>query len=623
MRYENIKSELSQFKKMRVKKRIKHYNHFIFFDTETNELLTDNYKELTLKLGYALYWDKFNNKFKDIVFYNKDDFWKWVFEISKDKEIIMFAHNTDFDFKVLDGLRSIVSNDYNLTNFWVDACFKLEFQKDNTIIHIWDTMNYFKNFSLAELGQIIDFKKLKVDFKNVDENTLLTYCKRDVEILYKIVKLLMEFLELKDLSELKSTVGSLSFNIFRYKFMKKDIFLHDFKEVKKIEIESYRGGFTDCFKIGSFKEKLYLLDVNSMYPFQMLKYKSPSKLFEYRHHNGKEDLFQLMNFALQRKMDIIAKVHITLDKDHAYILNRVEINKCKKTTRLSGNFWITLTTPEIKYVLKYGKINMIQEIAIYENVYLFKEFVEYFFELRMKFKKENNKPFELFCKIILNCLYGKFAQKEFIFEEIGTSDKFDIKSYLVYFIDKVEIYNHIGNTIYRISKTNNEGEYSFTAISSIITAYARMYLVDLILIAGSENVYYSDTDSLIVNEKGYNNLISFINKEIGMLKIQGISEYTEILKPKWFLFDSKEKLKGIKKDAIKILEGSKGIVYKQDSWKRFKSSMREDKTDRQFIEIMFKIIQKKYDKGIVKNGIVKPYEVNNYDSNEEIEIEVN
>ena len=60
---------------------------------------------------------------------------------------------------------------------------------------------------------------------------------------------------------------------------------------------------------------------------------------------------------------------------------------------------------------------------------------------------------------------------------------------------------HIGNKIVRIDNTDSNAFDSFVAIASLVTAYARMYLVDLILKVGRENLYYVDTDSLIINKE--------------------------------------------------------------------------------------------------------------------------
>lgn len=48
-------------------------------------------------------------------------------------------------------------------------------------------------------------------------------------------------------------------------------------------------------------------------------------------------------------------------------------------------------TPEIELVQKYGKLLKIYHISIYRVKNLFKEFVEFFYDLKVHYKKIRNK----------------------------------------------------------------------------------------------------------------------------------------------------------------------------------------------------------------------------------------
>ncbi len=602
----------------------KRYDYFIFFDTETYEKITkeDKQKELFLKIGYALFWDRKNNLTDELTFYDNDVFWAWIFEKSRDKNVVIFAHNIDFDLKIVNGLDYLLKNNFNLKKFWIEHSFLIEFEKDKTVINLWDTMNYF-NMSLEKLGEAIGIKKLEVEFKTVNNEDLLKYCKNDVKIIFEAIKRLIEFLEIYNLGELKATSASLSMNIYRKKFMRdKKIYIHNAKKVQELEDSSYRGGFCDCFKIGKFTEKLYFLDVNSMYPFVMKNHKSPTKLIEYEYKNGCHNLFKLFFKALKEDKSVIAKVNISIDKEHSYIITKAKIDDEVKCMRLSGTYTSVLNTAELRYVLKYGQINDIYEIAVYDNDFLFTKFVNFFYNKRKKYEKKHNYAFALFCKFILVSLYGKFAQKKYKFEKNEIEcDDYEIKSYMLYTSKNVQLITQLGKNRYRFIKTDLPDKFTFTAISSEITAYGRCFLSELIELANIDNVYYCDTDSLMVNEKGYQNLKHLIDEDkLGYLKLVDESILTEITNPKAYKFNGEVTLKGVKEEAKKIIETETATLYKQDSWKRYKSSLRNKKTDRQEIDILFKIIKKEYNKGNIVNGVVIPYEVNDK-NNDMIKIE--
>ena len=127
-------------------------NNFIFVDTEADSNIVDDELEiLSFKMGCAIFW----NKEKDLVvkktYYDIGIFWDDI-ELSfnsKYKHLIMFAHNTQFDFKMLNGFHELLLRDWELQNHYVrNKTFILLFKKidkisgDIFVLHVWDTMNY-------------------------------------------------------------------------------------------------------------------------------------------------------------------------------------------------------------------------------------------------------------------------------------------------------------------------------------------------------------------------------------------------------------------------------------------------------------------------------------------------
>jgi hypothetical protein len=84
-----------------------------------------------------------------------------------------------------------------------------------------------------------------------------------------------------------------------------------------------------------------------------------------------------------------------------------------------------------------------------------------------------------------------------------------------------------------------------------------MYLVELIEIAGWDNVLYCDTDSLFVTQLGYDNLLKsgMINgSELGKLKVEKFGKVV-IKGCKDYIFNEEIKIKGVKKDAEMLADG--------------------------------------------------------------------
>jgi len=608
-------------------------NNFIFFDTETNEqIIDDKTKKLTLKLGWALYWNREKNIKEYLEFKDANVFWDFVIKkLDECINLILYAHNTEFDFKIVDGYDILIKRGFNLKGFYIEQVrFIMKYIKNKNefeqTLEIFDTMNY-SPYALKTLGHYLGLEKIDIDFKKCSDKELSIYCKNDVEITFLFIKKLIEFLEKYNLSKLKATCGSLSFNIFKHKFYNKEsnpIYIHNWIDCIKLERESYKGGICGCFKIGKFKDKLIKLDINSMYPYVMYIYDYPIKLLFY----GKENInyiiknksIKLTSNEFIKKLDdkkrlFIIKCNITLQEKYAYILSKAKISNVNKSVLMYGKYDCVLTTPEIDFVKKYGVINHIYEIAIYEKSNIFKEFVKFFYSKRIQFKKENppNLIFDTFCKLILNSLYGKWGMHDSNYTDMGKSKESDFGYFYVMNKENDYIKMQIGNRIFKVEKNEDNAYDSFVAIASHITAYARIYMSELMLKISRDNLYYCDTDCIICDYDSQNKIKKYIDYNndmtLGKLKIEGISSKSEFIAPKFYEFNNEKKLKGInlKKDKL-LYEDNNSATYEHEQFQRFKTSLKNNNLNCQIIKKMEKTVKKQYDKGIIeKNGNVRPY----------------
>ncbi|KKM21055.1 hypothetical protein LCGC14_1639330, partial [marine sediment metagenome] len=153
---------------------------------------------------------------------------------------------------------------------------------------------------------------------------------------------------------------------------------------------------------------------------------------------------------------------------------------------------------------------------------------------------------------------------------------------------------------------------SFPAISSQVTAYARMYLYKLMNIVQSGNYFYCDTDSLIINSKGLDNLYSLLHDtKLGYLKIEETTSFINIRGLKDYSTSNKNVLKGIRKSAIQIAP----MVFQQERWPSFKGLLRTDDVNTYTISTVTKTLSREYTKGYVDgNGIVQPFVLSESDS---------
>jgi hypothetical protein len=146
---------------------------------------------------------------------------------------------------------------------------------------------------------------------------------------------------------------------------------------------------------------------------------------------------------------------------------------------------------------------------------------------------------------------------------------------------------------------------SFPAIAAHVTGYARIYLWSLMQKAGWGNYFYCDTDSLIVNKAGLDNLLDTMSQtKLGHLKIDDTVNSVTIRGLKDYSTIAKTVTKGIRKNAVKLSDG----VYSQEKWPSFRGLLRSGQPENYIVETVTKHLTREYYKGTVTpSGVVLPF----------------
>jgi len=586
--------------KLTKNKAIQKPSRLIFTDTETyeREIETDIFSH-RLKLGCGIFTnirsDNSTNDF-NLHYTTKKEFWDSVDTFCKNgTRTYLYCHNQHFDFSVLAGSQELPARRWVLKNFFIkSSVFIMRFRKDKKTLFILDSGNIVK-LSLAEIGETFNKPKLEVDFRTASMEELAIYCERDTAILRDFVLAFREFVIKHDLGNFRFTIASQSFTAFRHRFMKHDIFIHDNMEVIALERASYRGGVNEAYFIGILEDETYRsLDVNSLYAHVMRNNKFPTKLKWFTRRMTIDYLQDmLIDYA------VISRVLVDIDEP-------VFPYKTDKVYYPIGKFVTVLTTPQLKYALSKNWIIEVMDTAIYEQEYIFKEYVDFFYALKRKYKMAENFVYYMIAKFFLNGLTGKWGQKSRNYILVGECEnwEYSIEEIMDFDTKKAVTEIRIGGKIYH-EGTEHESFDSFVAIVAHITGYAREHTIKLRYKAGVENTFYIDTDSLTVNEKGYKNLKDELDEfELGKLQVQEIANKVIIRGAKDYKFGDKEKIKGIRKDAIYLGNNQ----YSQLHFMKTRSMMRLGIQNRAIMKRVTKKLKRIYDKGSVrKDGFVEPY----------------
>jgi len=362
----------------------------------------------------------------------------------------------------------------------------------------------------------------------------IQYCIRDAEIVLKAITDFSKFLFDRWQVNITSTIAGIALRIFFTYYLNEDIKVSSLDRYFR---NSYFGGRTEVVdRRGEWIENVYYYDFNSLYPSVMRDYPLPDpSSFKMSSHPS---IKLIMEFEGVSEVDIYIP-----DMHYPPLPYRTKEGKLIFPVGNLHGWW---NHNELRLAIKYGaKIKKIyRTIYATRTITPFKEYVEDLYSMRMKFKAEGNKTGNLYTKLLLNSLYGKFGQRV-EYREFGWIDQPPRKKR-----KKGQwVFEPIGLMDFGEWKLVKDGEiltedasHSIVSWASYITSWGRIKLYEKIMEILKEGyeVYYTDTDSIITNHPNLEN-----SKELGKLKLEKVGRFIAYA-PKCYQFNDEIKVKGVR-----------------------------------------------------------------------------
>ena len=529
----------------------------ITFDSEAFKEIIDNDEIQSLAIGCIYYR---NNNLEFAKSYNNlENFNKHILKLLLEhNSLLIAAHNIDYDFQLL-GLIDYFNSHSEYLNLKKDVCFigdvtylKFSNEEEKLSIEFIDSFNFFKQ-SLKEIGEKMFNEKKYFSEEEYNEKDINVWnehiknngyelAKNDSKLLYKLMLYLKSYKLPYGVS-----APSTSFKDWNMNYNKNLII--DMERFDLIANEIYHGGRTEVYK--RFTEiDAVSLDINSLYPYVMKKYKYSIKF----HKEIKNpEIKTIINNIKKQDYNYVLLIKYKTNMIRNPIMSKLKegfIDLKENTLWVTGNELLSL----------YNHCN--PEIIIYRclefyNDDLFSEYIDKWYNVKKNSKNEIEKSL---AKLMLNSLYGKMGQRDIItvikkYEEVPEIEPFkDIKTNIELNDKRYSLFNSY-------IQYNEKGNYLFAPIiASEITANARVENYEWQIKLGLKNIIQTDTDSFFIEKSYFNSLTDFkekyINNELGNLKIE--YDKSGIIKcnaPKDYTINGVEKIKGIRKNSQKVKNG--------------------------------------------------------------------
>lgn len=431
-----------------------------------------------------------------------------VVDFVRDKEYVVYAHNGGkFDYNYLKQFVEPFDNvsfiNGRLARFNLGIC---EFR---------DSMNIFPTGLAAYKKQEFDYTILERTQRYKPENwaRILDYLESDCVNLFEIVYAFRERFgpTLTQAAAAMRQWGKISSQeIPQSRFPK---FYDDFKPF-------YFGGRVECFHVGLIDDAFKVVDINSAYPYAMLRRHPYSLTYSTIDGDGRGDLepdhVGASFFRIRARsrgafpwkdptgqIEDGALCFPADDKPREFLVSGHELQAAEDTE----------TIDDLEIV----------ESFVFDTLTHFTAYVEHFYDERKKAKAEGDKAGDLFAKLMLNALYGRYAMNARRYRDyqilppdlIGCLHRDNEKEWNDAEGRVWTFAGYFGPNVLACAPIPEEKwRFYNVATAASITGFVRAYLWRAL--CASEGILYCDTDSIAAV-----NPVVDLGGELGQWGIEG------------------------------------------------------------------------------------------------------
>lgn len=375
-------------------------------------------------------------------------------------------------------------------------------------VELRDSLNLFGQTRLADFSkEEIDYLKMRRDVRHLHMSEIRKYLKADcVSLMTLVSRFILKY-------GMQFTQAGAAMKYWRKHYAPR--LVSDKGDIPQSTPAFYQkfspfyyGGRVQCFASGYAQEKFKVVDINSAYPKAMLSKHPYSTL-------------ATMSAGLPKNPDRIPQCMIELDAiakgcfplrvlegpDKGSLFFPDDEKTVRRYTITGWEYLAGLRTNTLK-------VQNIRRVYSFGEPVDFTGYIEHFFNERANAKLAGDKAEDIFAKIFMNGLYGKFASNptkysEYVLSDVGT------ENYSAWLAKGFEGQGLFGaRTLLTRPLPPDKHKYYNIATAASITGWVRAFLWESIL--KCERPLYCDTDSIAaVSVEGLD-----LGKKLGQWKLE-------------------------------------------------------------------------------------------------------
>lgn len=484
-------------------------------------------------------------------------FWSLLDECRSRHECTwVFAHNLGYDLTLLGFWDWLSRGPAQLVDaVLADPPTVITVRWGRRLVRFVDVLNYWR-LSVMDLasatGQASDSRAGDLGRQSTPEERV----KSHVEVIERCILGMINHVATTGCCSFRATAAGMAWATWTKSFLGRSLVISLDQRERDIARKAYLGGRVQLRSTGKCRERVTVLDVDSLYPSVMVDRPYPCRLVKRTGQMRPADLR-----SAQRYYDCVACVDLVGAPGHLPVWH------AGRPVYSGGSGLSYLAGAELALALATCSVARVHAACLYQRDDLFTGFVRHFHAAKTSARVRGDSVSECWAKMMLCSLYGKFAQRGHQWQ--AAPDVF-ARGHYAYWWHKEQgsprpVWARSIAGRVELNRQGPEPRHSFPAIAAHVTAAARIAMEHDIVMCGRDNFLYSDTDSVHCYDDGVDRLAGAGRIKPGCLgalrKVyQGAD--AEYYGPRHYRVGDHWCLAGIKATATEVADG----VFLQDAF---------------------------------------------------------
>ncbi len=470
---------------------------WVVFDTESKFTYNGDEQVQTWRMGAAIrfrYGLKTGDFAEASAFDSALDLWRWVVDYMRPgTRTVAIAHNLGHDVRIAEVLDTLPKLGLHLEWCNLDRNVSvMTWRSDRGTLVLADSWTWLP-VSLSSVAPSVGLRKLNMPPDNAKHRTWEKYCMRDVDILYRVVKPLIEYIGAEDLGNWQPTGAGMAYAIWRHKFMTHKVLVHDDLDALTAERAAMHTGRAEAWRHGKLEYGVWTeVDMKNAYVSIASECDLPAKL-----------KFTLGAISIEQYRKLSACYRLLCNCTVTTDQPIVPWHDGKRTLWPVGTFTTWIWDTEINELLASSQGVKIRSVFVYVRAPVLAAWAQWVLDVLRPDNEAISPVVRTFVKHCGRAMIGRISLRSPKWEQFGSNP--GCMTGISHEVDSrtgnVARMMHVGDrTLIETERT--EGRDSIPQVTGWIMAECRMRLWRAMCIAGLGNVAHVDTDALVVSKAG-------------------------------------------------------------------------------------------------------------------------